>query len=248
MTKAKKILEHPDRDEVISKIVIGTSNKDIHEWLKCKYTNPNERKFILSEMVLKDFQDNYLDIYNFVKQDIVKTKSALANNAEDELKLAVQNSSAYKNKMLELADEKIDIKKIITNLAVAIESRFAQVFDAIQEDPRNINTRIDRLSIEYAETLGNILEKYHKFAEAPADMVVQHNVTLQVVDQHITVFHDVIKEVLSNMDVDTSLRFIEVFNEKMSKLKMPEAGVVSPDMRLADAKLLSETISKKINE
>jgi hypothetical protein len=151
--------------------------------------------------------------------------------------------------MLELAGKELDIRQIITNLCVAIEMRLAQVFDEIQEDPRNINTRVDRLLIDYTEALGNILEKYYKFTEEPAGQVIQHNVTLQVVDQHISVFHDVIKEILSQMDLETSLYFMEVFNEKMAKLKLPsEKEAVSTETRLAEAKLLNETISKKINE
>lgn len=62
-------------------------------------------------------------------------------------------------------------------------------------------------------------------------------------------FRDVIKEILSQMDLETSLYFMEVFNEKMAKLKAPdkEPGT-SSEMRLAEAKLLNETINKKINE
>jgi hypothetical protein len=61
--------------------------------------------------------------------------------------------------------EGIDIRRIVKNLCIAVETRLSQVFDEIQEDPRNINTKIDRLLIEYAEVLGNILEKYYKFTE-----------------------------------------------------------------------------------
>jgi hypothetical protein len=74
-------------------------------------------------------------------------------------------------------------------------------------------------------------------------------VTLQVVDQHISVFHDVIKEVLSQMDLETSLYFMEVFNEKMAKLKMPEPNAPpTTEMKIAEAKVLNETINQKINE
>ena len=247
-TSLKKILEHPDKDEIISKLIIGISHKDIHNWLKAKYTNVSESKFVISEKSIKAFQDSYLDIYNLIQEDISKSKQAVNTNTEEQLSLALQNNSAYKNKMLELADKEIDVRKIISNLCIAIETRLAQVFDEIQEDPRNINTRVDRLLIEYADTLGNILEKYYKFTESPADQIVQHNVTLQVVDQHISVFHDVIKEVLSQMDLETSLYFMEVFNQKMEKLKAPEKNILDTDMKLAEAKLLNETINKRINE
>ena len=243
----KKILDHPDKDEIISKLVIGIPSKDIYEWLKAKYTNVSEAKFVVSDKSIKSFQDNYLDIYNLIQEDIVKSKSAVNLSTEDQLSLSVQNNITYKNKMLELVDKELDIRQIVRNLAAVIETRLAQVFDEIQEDPRNINTRVDRLLIDYAEALGNILEKYYKFTEEPVNQVVQHNVTLQVVDQHISVFHDVIKDVLAQMDLETSLYFIEVFNEKMAKLKAPtEKEIPTTETRLAEAKLLNETISKKI--
>jgi len=134
-------------------------------------------------------------------------------------------------------------------MCVAVETRLGQVFDTIQEDPRNINTRIDRVLIEYCEVLGGLLEKYHKFVEQPADLTIQHNVTLQVVDQHISVFHDVIKEVLSEMDLESSMLFMERFNERMGKLKPPTPEqFANTDVRLAEAKLLNETINKKLNQ
>lgn len=248
-TALKKILEHPDKDEFISKLVMGFSPKDVHDWLDSKYTNVSESKFVVSESSIKAFQANYLDVYNIIQEDLAKTRVAVTNSTEDQLELAVNNSAAYKDLMVKTANEEYDIRLTVKRLCVAIETRLGQVFDEIQEDPRNINTKIDRIFIEYAETLGSILEKYYKFTETPADQVVQHNVTLQVVDQHITVFHDVIKEVLSQMDLETSLYFMEVFNDKMAKLKPPSEKVNAPtEVRLAEAKLLSENISKKLSE
>ena len=249
-TALKKILDHPDKDEIISKLVLGISPRDIYDWLKSKYTNVSEAKFVIAEKSIKSFQDNYLDIYSLIQEDLAKSKIALATSTEDDLQLTDKNSPAYKTIMLKSAEEELDIRQTIKRMVVGLETRFAQVFDEIQEDPRNINTRIDRLMIDYAEVLGNLLDKCHKFTETPAaDQVIQHNVTLQVVDQHISVFHDVIKEVLSQMDLETSLYFMEVFNEKMAKLKAPEKEPgTSSEIRLAEAKLLNETINKKINE
>lgn len=245
----KKILEHPDRDEIISKLIIGITPKDINDWLQAKYTNVSEAKFVIAEKSIKSFQDNYLDIYNVILEDLSKTKTAIANSTEEDLALTINNLPAYKNLLLQTANEELDIRKIIKGLCFGIESRLSQVFDAIQEDPRNINTRVDRLLIEYTEVLGNILEKYYKFTETPADNVMQHNVTIQMVDQHISVFYDAIKEILAQLDLESSLVFMELFNEKMNKLKLPtEREIPTTDVRLAEAKLLNETINKKLNE
>ena len=244
----KKILDHPDKDEVIAKLVLDYSAKDIHDWLANKYTNVSETKFVIAEKSIKTFKDNYLDVYNMIQEDIVKTKQAVATSTEDQLELAIKNNPTYKGKMLELAGKEIDIREMVRNLCVAIETRLGQVFDEIQENPRDINTRIDRVLIEYGELLGGLLEKYYKFTESPADISIQHNVTLQVVDQHISVFHDVIREILSQLDLESSMLFMELFNEKMAKLKPPTPDQVpNTDVKLAEAKLLNETINKKLN-
>jgi len=246
----KKILEHPDKEEIISKLVIGKSTSDIYDWLKSKYTNVSEAKFVLSEKIIKSFKDNYLDFYNDMQQDLANVKSAIATNTEDQLDLTVKSNPAYKDALVKIANTELDIDTIMARMALNIETRMAQIYDLVQEDPRNINTRVDRVLIDYAETLGGLLDKYYKWKEARTpDQIIQHNVTLQVVDQHISVFHDVIKEVLSQMDLETSMYFLEVFNDKMSKLKAPtpELGP-SQEMKLAEAKLLNETINKKVNE
>lgn len=246
----KKILEHPDREEIISKLVLGMSITDIHDWLKAKYTNVSETKFVLSERIIKSFKDNYLDFYNELQQDKAKVATALATGTTDQLDLAVKSNPTYKDALVKIAKNEWNIEERMMMMAVNVETRMAQVFDEMMEDPRNINTKVDRLFAEYADILGNLLDKYHKWKEKPAaDQVIQHNVTLQVVDQHIAVFHDVIKEILSGMDLEASQYFLELFNEKMSKLKLPnpETGP-SQDVKMAEVKLLNETINKKIND
>jgi hypothetical protein len=244
----KKILDHPDRDEIISKLIIGQPINDIYDWLKGKYTNVSETKFVISEKILNSFKNTYLDFYNDMQLDLSKTKAAVANGTKDKLELAVKGNSAYKEAMIKTLDNEIDIRQMVSRLATNIEHRLSQVFDEIQEDPRNINTKVDRLLIDYTEVFGGLLEKCHKFNEIPvANQFIQNNITLQVVDQHISVFHDVIKEVLSQMDLETSMYFMEVFNDKMSKLKVPSYDSPTQEMKIAEAKLLNETINKKIN-
>ena len=244
----KKILDHPDKDEIIAKLILDIAPKDIHEGLAARYTNVSEAKFVIAEKSLKTFKDNYLDVYNMIQEDIAKTKQAVATSTEEQLELAVKGNSTYKKMMLGLAENKLDVREMIVHLCLAVETRLGQVFDEIQEDPRNINSRVDRVLIEYGELLGGLLEKYYKFTENPADLTIQHNVTLQVVDQHISVFHDVIREVLSQMDLESSMLFMELFNEKMSKLKPPSPETIPhTDIKLAEAKLLNETINKRLN-
>jgi hypothetical protein len=246
----KKILDHCDKDEIISKLIIGVSPSDIHDWLVSKYSGANENQFVLSEKILKSFQDNYLNFYQEIQQDISNSKNALAtSNSIDSIELAIKSNPTYQDTILKLSSKELDVETMMGRMAIAVETRMGQIYDLIQEDPRNVNTKTERLWVELVETAGGLLDKYYKWKENGSTQVIQHNVTLQVVDQHISVFHDVIKDVLAQMDLETSLYFMEVFNEKMTKLRLPDpAAVPTTEMKLAEAKLLNETINKKINE
>lgn len=246
----KKILDHPDKDEIIAKLTLDMSPRDITDWLSEKYTSVSEKKFVIAEKSIKTFKDSYLDVYSLIQEDIMKTKQAIASSTEAELELSIKNNPTYRGKMLELASKEIDIRQMAARLCAAIETRMAQVFDEIEENPRDINTKIDRLLIDYAEVFGGILEKYYKFTEAPTEaQFIQNNVTLQFRDQHILVLQEAIREVLSEMDLESSMLFMERISEKMAKLKPTEKeDIPNTDIRLAEVKLLNETINKKLNQ
>lgn len=243
----KKILDHPDKDEIISKLVLGVSPRDINEWLSSKYTNVSELKFVVAEKSLKSFQENYLDIYNMIKKDLVDTKQAIALSTEDELLLSVQNNPTYKSKMIETASQELDIKKMLANMILAVETRVGNYFDVIQENPRDLNSKQDRVMIELMDTLGTNLERFHKIVLGGPDQIIQHNVAVHHIDQHMQVFVDSFREMIAEVDTEASLRFMEIFNVKFSKLKMPTEKDISTETRLAEAKILNETINKKLN-
>jgi hypothetical protein len=247
-TPVKKILEHPDKDEIINKLLIGVSPQDINEWLAGKYTNVSEAKFVIAEKSLKSFQDNCLDIYNMLKADVSATQHALANGTQDSLQLAVQDNATYKSIMIEQATNELDIKKMLANAIGAIETRAAQIFDQIQADPSIISTREERLLTEYFDRLGTMIEKYSKYVLGSPDQVVQHNHIVQHLDQHVSVIQEAIRETLAEMDLESSLRFMEIFPEKMNKLRLPTEREMKTEEKLAEVRILSETINTKLNE
>ncbi len=50
------------------------------------------------------------------------------------------------------------------------------------------------------------------------------------------------------MDTETSLRFMEIFNEKMGKLKLPTEKEIQTDQKLAEVKVLNEKINVMLKE
>lgn len=242
---AKRILSHPDKEEIIAKLLADIPNADIAEWLKEKYNPLTEKKFIFSEKYIDDFKQEYLDFYMTMKEDLAQTKSNLT--APQQLQIEIQGTPAYHKALEKYADNEVDVKLIIRKLVVNAEIRLSQMFDIMQNDPENF--RADRTLVEWFNTLMNIIEKYDTVLNGSPDQInIQNNINIQVFDEHINVVYNIIKEILSKLDYDTSLLFIDMFNDEMKKLKSKDITLLPVETRLKDATVLSETITEKLNQ
>ena len=241
---ALKILYHPDKAEILNKLLAGTSISDIHEWLKAKYTNEGEDKFVLNEKTISSFNKDYLDIYSLIKDDLTKVKG---QSPEDELTLAVQNNPTYRKTLERYVESELDIKTMVQRVLATIETRIEQMYDLIQEDPRNI--KIDRTLIEWFNTLISLLEKYDTIKNGNLEQVnIQNNINIQVLDDHINVIYNLIKSILTRLDYDTSLVFVDMFNEEMQKIKPSNKEIAPVEARLAEAQVISQTVSAKLDK
>ena len=63
----------------------------------------------------------------------------------------------------------------------------------------------------------------HELREAsetsPDDISIQNNISIQVLDTHMDAVFGIIREILTKLDYDTSLLFIDMWQEAMGDLK-----------------------------
>src|SRR5690606_28394404 len=128
-----------------------------------------------------------------------------------------------------------DITKMMVELHTLIQARIEQFFDRIQENPSILKN--DYALIKYFELMLNYVEKYDKIVNKSPDQIVQHNITVQVLDKYVAVLQNCIRDTLSKIDAEAAFLFMEVFTEELSKLELPEeAKALSQDKRLVEAK------------
>lgn len=242
----KKIIEHPDKDEIVAKLVLGIENKEINQWLKNKYQDVKDRSLIVSITNLKLFKDEYLDLYNTIRDDALKLQNTSTELAEQDPKKFIAGNNAYRQKLEEYIDKEIDIRSMVKNLIIAANFRIEQIFDMIQSNPGN--TKPDYVLIQWMQTLANILEKQESLINGNSEKnITQNNINIQIVDQQIGVIQEAIREVISQLDYDTSLLFIEAVNKRMSGLKPSVEEAVPVDVRLTEAKRLTEVSTSEFN-
>lgn len=214
----EKLLSHPDKDQVISKLVMDISPDDIVEWLKALYQD--NKDLVISKTTLKKFKEDYLDFYTTVKQDLQKTYSKQLA-PQEEINLTLQNNSEYQQKLEAYLTSELDIKTMLKKMIAQMEWRADSLFTQIAEDPRNM--KMNRDFLEFMNTLLATLEKYRPIIEGDQGITNINNTTynIQIVDQHINVISSVLNEVLAQLDYETSLMFTELLTERLAKIKEP---------------------------
>lgn len=238
-----KILTHPEAEEIISKLVSGISPKDVSEYLKVKYSGKDEAHLKLSAALLKEFIDSNLNLYQTLNNDIQAVKNG---TLDKKISAALKNNKTYQERMVEAANVEIDIKQMMKSVYVMLTSRIEQYFDKVQLNPENLKP--DYGLIKYFEMMLNYVEKYDKIINQSPDQVIQHNVTVQVMDQYVTLMQDSIRQTLAEMDSDAANLFMERFNENLNKLQLPESMQPVKQATQEQKYLTAEVLQSKLEE
>jgi hypothetical protein len=227
---ADKILHHPDFQEILAKLLNSISPKDIAEGLNLRYQEVESKKFQLSERMIKTFKADYLDFYMTMKNDLTALQ-APQTPASQALLDTLNNNIAYKDALTKYANTELDIKQRIAQLCSIIEVRTEQVFNNMQEDVGNM--RNDRILIEWVSALTSALHELREANEVSPDAIsIQNNISIQVLDTHMDAVFSIIREILTKLDYDTSLAFVDMWHDAMGNLKEKTVEAVPVEQRL----------------
>lgn len=233
-----KLIEHPKAEEIISKLVTGIRPKDVADWLKLEFPDKNQAHLRLGSNYLKDFLDNNLNLYETLKKDIASVKSG---DAEKKVSASLRNNRTYQQVLTDMAGKEFDVKAMLQKMGILLETRLEQFWDKMQQNPENL--KADYGLIKYFEIFLNYTEKFNKIVNESPDQIIQHNVTVQVMDQYVAVMQETIRETLSEIDPDAAFLFMEKFNEKLPNIQLPETlqpkKVISTNDRLLEAQILT---------
>lgn len=230
MSKFQKLLDHPERDKIIGKLVNGESPKEVAQYLKIKYHKQDETHLRLSGAVLQEFVDKYLSgQYNLLSKVIEDEKKG---KLDKKIAESLINCKTWREKMDEFLDTEIDLKKQIQRAAMMIEARLEQVWDKIQENPGSFKG--DYILTKHFDSWIAALEKADKLVNERPDKLVQHDITINMVEQHSVAFQEAIRDLLLELDPEISARFMELLTEKLSSFKSED--VVSKPLSIEERK------------
>lgn len=232
------ITDHPDSKEILSKLLSGSTPKDVAQWLKLKYPGKDQSHLRLTQKLLKDFNDSqYTNVYDQFKSDIAQI-SQKSKSDDKVLSASLLNNKTYRDRLQEIADKEFNILRVLDNLVVVAHDRFEQVFDRVQENPGSFDG--DNNLRNYITMMFDVAEKLEKIRLNAPETLMHQNVTMQAVDEYMTAYQEAIRETLAEIDPDTAMLFMDKLYNKLNNLKPPKS--MTQEERIREAEVLQERV------
>ena len=210
-----KVLRHPDKEEIIKRLLNGDSLKEVERWLKKKH--PRTKRLQISYMTIQKFRSEHLMLKGQVLEDIKNKRGDENREASGiEARRIIASSSAYEQKIQEIADSNIDVTRRLLEMDKLINSRIEYYFNLLQEGG---NVKHDKVFLEYIGTMKGIMQDWKKYIEGVADTKIEHNINLNVINDQVGAVKEAVCEILEEIDPSLISVFVEKVSRKMDMLE-----------------------------
>jgi len=229
---SKKILKHPDKEEIIDMLSKGESVRGVEAKLKEKY--PNNKALWLSSVTLQKFRKDHLQLEGKVLKDIQEAESKNKQMlVEQDRQKQLEASDAYNRKINEIAESKLDVARRILELDKLIETRMEYWFNAVASGEESA-AKGDKELRQFMDRQMALLGQYKKFVEGLADKTIDHNINVTVINDQITIIRDVIKECIADFDPERAMLFLEKLTQRLAETSYRPGNSLPDAVKLED--------------
>jgi hypothetical protein len=229
---SKKVLKHPDKEEIITELTNGTSVRELEAKLKEKY--PNNKNLWLSSVTLQAFRKKSLKLDGKVLKDLQETGRVQKQQVEEQKRqVELEHSDAYNKKLNEIVDAKLDVARKILQLDAVIESRMEYWFNAVASG-KEVASKGDKELRLFMDRQMALLAQYKKFVEGLADKTVDYNVNITVINDQINMIRDVIRECVAELEPEKGMLLLEKINTKIGNLTYRPQDFTSAPIKLEE--------------
>jgi hypothetical protein len=234
-----KILNHIDREEIISKLLAGMSPNEIRIWLVAKYPDEKDKDQLISVSSISDFRKNYLNLSReatrLIKKEQKKKEMHLPHNANvtafidraddnDEVRVlrardTLLNSPAYRDKLKEVADAQLDAPRLMKELLTLLQSRIEVYYNEIASATTIGDTlKADKMFAEYVKLASDVLKDSKKVWDDYNAQPDEGTIDLDIVHQMVGVVRDVVKDSMNDLAPEIALEFMDRLNKRLTTL------------------------------
>jgi hypothetical protein len=209
--KGKKVLQHPDREEIVKKLLGGESVKGVEKWLLEKY--PRKKRLQISYATLQSFRTDYLNVKGDVLDDIKRAKKE-KDLEEDEIeaKAIITASSAYQQKIDEIVSKELDTNRKLLEISALISARMEYYYNMISAGG---SLQKEKMFLDLVKEQRGLIQDWKRYVEGAADKRVEHNINVSVINEQVTVLKGIVFEVLQELDPELVPVFVDKVNKKL---------------------------------
>jgi len=204
-----KILNHPDRDDIVAQLTNGESVRAVEKRLKDKY--PKHKHLWVSSVTLQTFRKNHLNLEGRVLKDIQEEKLQIEERKKVE---QIEHSDKYNEKISEIADSTLDVASKIVQLDAIIDNRMKYWYNAVANGDESAS-KGDKELRQFMDRQMLLLAQYKKFVEGMADKTVDYNVNITVMNDQINIIREVLHECLAVLSAEQAALFYEKLNTRL---------------------------------
>lgn len=235
-----KILNHPDREEIIQKLLAGVSPNKIHDWLNEKYTSEEEKQHHITVKTISDFRKNYLNLdreaVRLLKKERQRKELGLPYNTnagafiektdegEEERALRVKNtlfnSPTYREKLKEITDAHLDAPRLMKELHLLLQSRIEVYYNEIASATTIGDTlKADKMFADYVRLATDVLKDSKKIWDDYNSEPDEGTVDLNVVHEMVGYVRQTVEDMFAELGPELALEFMDRLNKRMMNLK-----------------------------
>lgn len=219
-----KIMEHPDKNRIIKWLRDGKGVRWVSKTLREMY--PDDKGKQLSVPTLQEFRKKHLKLEGEVLDDIKKvTREHEHDKALSKEHTVVKNLPSYKQKINEIVNMHVDIKKGLVAMETLITSRLEDLFDMAQRGEISVDK--EKLLQGYFDRYFMMIDKWAKYVDKVADCKVETNISVTVIQDQMAILRQAVHELLKEMDPELAVVFLDRLNTRVRDLTYSPPTVTS---------------------
>jgi hypothetical protein len=228
-----KIMEHPDKNRIVKWMTTdGMGVRKVSKMLREMY--PNDKDKQLSVPTLQAFRKEHLKVEGDALDDLKKAARDKTNSkALSKEHTVVKNLPSYKQKMAEIVDLHVDIKRGLVGMEKLITARLEDLFDTAQCGEATIDK--EKLLQGYFDRYFMMIDKWAKYIDKVADFRVEANINVTVIQEQMAVLRQAVHELLQEMDPELAIGFLNRLNLRVRDLTYRPTTSGPPSVRSLEA-------------
>lgn len=224
MVQRSKILNHPDRDEIIKLLSEGTPVRKVSDMLEERYSKRNQAHLRVSFPTLQEFKVAHLNLKGKVASDVQKEQTRASKEwlQHTEIEGELDKNNAYQEAISKIANSELDSRREILKIFSLVESRLEILYNKVNAK-EIIRNDEEKLLQSYIDQLMRVMDQYKKYIDGFKE-TTEHNVNITIATSQVNLLREAIRETLSDCDPSLAVKFMDKIYNKMRQLDYDDNG------------------------